>query len=528
MRIGLKARAGIVWLAILSAVCGVLLERWLAPSTSNPDRAARPTDKQRLLRGRVVDGELPVAGATVRLRGGKLTTQSDQQGRFALSCPAVVGDDAAITASKEGYFIAGLQLTAAAGGGAEVGEIGLRKLPEEDCAAYRWVDPRPDPSNQQNCGNCHQEIYDEWRLDAHSRSARNRRLLNLYDGSDWQGRPDRGWNLLAEHPHGAGVCASCHAPTAEPEGLGSDDLRRVSGVPAEGVHCDACHKIQDVSVEHVGLTHGRFAFKWLRPAEGQIFFGPLDDVDRNEDVHLPLERESRFCASCHEGVVFGVPVYTTYSEWLASSARQRGKQCQSCHLQPTGKLANLAPSAGGINRDPSTLASHQFLPGGREAMLRRCLKLSVSLAPSPERIEVRVQLTAHDVGHSVPTGFIDRHLTLFVQAVDGSGHALPALDGPRLPRAAGADLADQPGLLFAKLLTDAGGIAPVPFWRAGAIAADHRLQPDRPSEGNWQFPVRAGEVRVRLWYRRFWPETAQAKGWPDDSLLVFDRRLHVE
>ena len=30
----------------------------------------------------------------------------------------------------------------------------------------------------------------------------------------------------------------------------------------------------------IGLAHGRDALSLLRPAEGQLFFGPLDDVDR--------------------------------------------------------------------------------------------------------------------------------------------------------------------------------------------------------------------------------------------------------
>jgi hypothetical protein len=35
-------------------------------------------------------------------------------------------------------------------------------------------------------------------------------------------------------------------------------------------------------------------------------------------------------------------------------------------------------------------------------------------------------------------------------------------------------------------------------------------------------------VRVRLIYRRFWQEVAQAKGWAADDLVVFDRQVSVE
>src|SRR5207244_7472645 len=93
----------------------------------------------------------------------------------------------------------------------------------------------------------------------------------------------------------------------------------------------------------LGVTHGRYILGLLRPAEGQLFFGPLDDVDRGEDALAPIYGESRYCASCHEGVVFGVRVYSTYSEWLDSPARREGKQCQTCHMTPTGTLTHLAP-----------------------------------------------------------------------------------------------------------------------------------------------------------------------------------------
>src|SRR5262249_37185986 len=153
----------------------------------------------------------------------------------------------------------------------------------------------------------------------------------------------------------------------------------------------------------------------LRPAHGQLFFGPLDDVDRGEDAYSPLYRDSRYCATCHEGTVFGVPVYTTYSEWLDSPARREGKQCQSFHMAPTGGMTNMAPGKGGLERDPATLGNHRFFMGSQGDMLRRCLRLDVRLHPNG-RAEVAVQADA--VGHRVPTGFIDRNLILVLEAFD--------------------------------------------------------------------------------------------------------------
>jgi len=295
---------GLFLLMSLAAACGIYWERRFAGARA-PMSAELASEAP--LAGRVLAGGQAVVGARVRVQGQAHSTLTDEQGRFKLPRPRTVSQ-VSLTASKPAYFIGAATLPSTPETPAALAEIHLQPLPAEDCERYEWVDPTPDAASPKRCGNCHREIYDEWKLSGHAAAANNRRLLNLYDGRDWQGLPDRGWGLLAEHPHGAGVCTSCHAPTVEPDDPAFDDLRQVSGVAAQGVHCDLCHKIRDVSIEHVGLAHGRFGIEWLRPAEGQIFFGPLDDVARGDDVHSPLQSQSRYCASCHEGIVFGVPV----------------------------------------------------------------------------------------------------------------------------------------------------------------------------------------------------------------------------
>jgi hypothetical protein len=42
-----------------------------------------------------------------------------------------------------------------------------------------------------------------------------------------------------------------------------------------------------------------------------------------------------------------------------------------------------------------------------------------------------------------------------------------------------------------------------------------------------RFPASAKSVRARLLYRRFWPEVADAKGWPDNETTVRDVRVDV-
>lgn len=472
-------------------------------------------EQRRIVTGQVRDDQGPVASACVRFKGTNRHTATDADGCFTLNS---AGDH--VSASKPGYFIAG------AFAGSRPVTLLLRPLPKADNPDYEWVDSPPGAEQPQNCGNCHGEIATEWAGSAHGRAGRNRHFLNLYDGTDWNGRPGAGWNLLKEHPAGASVCAACHAPSVPFDHAGYDDFRKLDGVHARGVHCDYCHKIADVSTEKLGVEHGRFAHKLLRPAKGQIFFGPLDDVDRDEDCHAPFYGESRYCASCHEGTIFGVNVYTTYSEWRESPARKQGKQCQSCHMAPTGKMENIAPGKGGIKRDPATLASHG-MPGGDKGMLERCLRLRIKLRREQDKLITETETLATDVGHRVPTGFIDRNLLLVVEAVNANGERTTPIKGPSLPASAGR-LAGFPGRFFAKQIADLQGEKPIPFWRPSRDVADSRLMPEKPEHEEWHYPAEtAAKVRVRLIYRRFYQTVAEAKRWPDNEIVVVDESLPV-
>ncbi len=488
-------------LGLLAGLAAFALGRRAGPSSP-----AEPA----FLTGRVVAAEGPLAGAVVRLKGTNVATSTDARGRFRL--PRSASPSARVTAWHDGHLIGGTRL--------RPGPLTLRlsRLPSHDHEAYEWVDPAPRVGGKHNCANCHAEIYREWSASGHARSATGRHFRNLYEGTDWHGQPDASWGLLRQHPDGSGVCASCHAPTLRDDDPALFDLTRVRGLPALGAHCDYCHKGKDVG-DVSGLTHGRFNLRLLRPKEGQLFFGPLDDVDRGEDAYSPLYRDSRYCAACHEGVVFGVRVYSTYSEWLTSPARRAGLHCQHCHMAPTGKMTNVAPGHGGIERAPRTLANHRFFDGGLAPMLRRSVRVSATLRGGTARVKAWVE----GVGHRVPTGYVDRHLVLIVEGVGAGGEALALRAGPTLPPAVGQELEGRPGRLYARMLKDFEGHSPAPFWLADSDPLDTRLAPGKVDESAFAFWGELERVRVRVLYRRFWHEVARAKGWPDRDLVVVDR-----
>jgi len=470
-----------------------------------------------LLVGTVRDADGVVAGARVRWQGSSDVRLSNASGRFRI---AHSRDDRPLTAWKEGYRIASFHPVP------KRPLLVFSRLPAEDNPAYAWLAPDPDSLAPNACGNCHTTIHDEWAGSAHARSATNPRLLSLITGIDSAGKHHARWNLSEEHPLGVGVCSRCHAPTYRSPDL-DYDLRKVAGVASRGVHCDLCHKIVDVPTDKLGIRFGIDGLTLSRPqVDDLLSFGPLEDAVRKGESfgRLSLYKESRYCASCHEGTLFGVKVYRTFSEWRESPAAKRGVQCQQCHMTPTGTLTNIAPGKGGIERDPSTLAGHAT-PGASPAMLKKCIQSEVRLERLSDRLRVRVRIRAEYVGHRVPTGFIDRHMLLLVEGWDDAEHEVAIIAGDKLPPKLGDPWAGRAGFIYGRWLSDEKGHAPLPFWIPPHGEHDTRLWPEKTDERIFDFPPQAEKVRVRLIYRKFWPEVIQSRGWDDQQFVIFDTGL---
>jgi hypothetical protein len=189
-------------------------------------------------------------------------------------------------------------------------------------------------------------------------------------------------------------------------------------------------------------------------------------------------------------------------------------------------MTNIAPGHGGKERNPATLGNHRFFDGSHEEMLRKGLILDTALHREGEKIRVTVSIRAENVGHRVPTGYIDRHLILVVQGTDAAGEPVTSLEGPTLPSPAGI-LAGQAGRLFGRVLSDPEGHQPAPFWRSQNDVVDTRLWPERTSTSAWSFPLPLRRVRVRLIYRRFWEKVSRTKGWPLTETVVRETTLTV-
>lgn len=485
---------------------------WVAAALASLSFAGAGDDA-RPIAGVASHGGRPVVGAVVRVPGQAISATTDEKGAFRMTVPAAA---TTIAFAKPGFRIA----TAAVD--AKPLTVQLEALPH-DHEDYAWIDPTPHALQAQNCGNCHGALSAEWSRSAHGRSAKNPRFLSLFSGDDGK---HKSWNVQAEHPLGAGVCAACHAPTLKSADL-SYDIRQAKGTDAHGIHCDYCHKIADAPTDKLGTRFGRDGLVLVRPGPGdRLSFGPLDDAVRPGESFsfAPVYRDSRYCASCHEGVVFGVRAYGTYSEWQASPAKKEGKQCQSCHMPPPTDRTNIAPNKGGIERRAETLSRHDF-PGATAELLKKSVKADIRAERGRDAVEVEVRLVAENVGHKTPTGFADRHLMLLVEGTDAAGKEAALLRGDVLPRRAGS-AAGKPGRLFGNQHLNPAG-DPLPFWVPEGTWIDSRLAPGNAESATWRFAPSIRSVRIRVVHRRFWPIVAETRGWKDYETVIVDRTVEA-
>jgi hypothetical protein len=578
------------WLSLCVIGCGVvLLASGCAParSAATVDPASQPvtvspteppaesglTIPADAVHGTVVDaatGER-LADATVRWQTTEVSTYTEADGTFVLrGLPP--GEEVHLTAFVPGYYISVVD----APGGEDGVEIALHRHPEADNPGYAWLPSgvMTGEGEDAGCAECHAAPadqreaglmlpYDEWLLDAHSRAAVNPRFITMFTGTDLLGNqspptryefnrdygriplppdPDQpyyGPGYKLDFPNSDGNCATCHSPSAAIHAPHNTDPTQVEGVEREGISCDFCHKIWDVTLDPAtslpySSRPGVMSLTFRRPPDGHQFFaGPLDDVAPGEDTHLSLQKESTFCAACHFGVFWNEVIYNSYGEWLESpySDPVDGQTCQDCHMPPGGATHFVRPEAGGLIRDPATIASHRMPGAADETLLANTVDLSVEVGRAGDQIQVQVTLTNARAGHHVPTDSPLRQVFAVVQVVDSEGQALPLTGGPVLPDWAG-DLAGMPGVYYARILEEVWtGVSPTgAYWNPTRLVEDTRLAAFAQDTSVYTFAApadRAVSVQVEVVHRRAYYDLMQQKGWDDPDILMESAEIPV-
>jgi len=524
-----------------------------SPPPHRPSRPAGPVTIRGFVRG--ADG--PVKGAVVRVQATEHSVLSGADGAFELSAEA--GKAVTVTAWREGHYIAWCHTTAGSG----PVEIVLKPHYTEDNADYNWFSEE-GAQGSKSCGHCMPRHYAEWKADAHSTSAINARFLSVYNGTDTRGnrsprtrhrtdenhwiaplkpdpnKPYYGPGYKLDFPNEPGNCAACHAPAAAAK-LGFDlpgDVNNLTAREREGVFCEFCHKIGDVTLDaSTGLpywnTPGVNSMRLYRPEDGnQLFFGTFDDVTRRV-TYSPLLTESRFCAPCHWGIFSGVLIYNSFGEWVDSpySDPNVGKTCQDCHMPVTDDTWFVLPEKGGHHRKPGRIFNHR-MPGAADvAFLQDTAKLVVHAERRDGRIVVDVEVTNEKAGHHIPTDHPSRNILLVLSVTDAAGNELEHLGRQVLPQWAGAggdpdDYAGRPGKGYAKILEEVwtGTWPSIAYWRQTSLRADTRIEALATDRTHYEFrpPAKGGPVTVqaRLIFRRAFKELAKQKKWNVKDILM--------
>jgi hypothetical protein len=175
----------------------------------------------------------------------------------------------------------------------------------------------------ETCGQCHQAIYEEWKVSTHRRAwtddAQFMKELAKSRGahSDKEDPDDVGW-----------MCVTCHTPMVNQlerlvVGLEDGDI----GQPIYADNPSYDPKLQDEAIT-CATCHVR---------DGTVY-GPYGDTDA---PHPTAKDESlrtvEVCADCHQAEAHWPErtlacFFSTVEEWRQSSYADNDQTCQSCHM----------------------------------------------------------------------------------------------------------------------------------------------------------------------------------------------------
>jgi len=244
------------------------------------------------------------------------------------------------------------------------------------------------------CGACHEAIFDKWASSMHAMSYTDPTFLNAFYRAYYESQGTAG-----------SLCLRCHAPTAQV----TKDIYGTRDVTREGVTCDYCHSVKDMTASKTGEMG--YNIDWSAK------HGPYQQTNSPEHAVAFSQtfESSDFCAGCHDYVLpDGTVVFATYSEWKASRYAEEGVQCHNCHM-PRIPGRTVRAEVNGNSHD--VYNDHRLMGGHEPNQVQRAVTLRLeSLTRNATRMHAVVSLENSGAGHFVPTGIPSRKLVLSVIA----------------------------------------------------------------------------------------------------------------
>ncbi|MBF0428817.1 MAG: cytochrome c family protein [Magnetococcales bacterium] len=352
-----------------------------------------------------------------------------------------------------------------------------------------------------NCGECHQEIFQQWQNSMHAKSTA---LTDPIHGAVYR--------MEAGDPSHEGVthkatntfpaCLQCHAPIAA-----RDKTTKLDAKPmyAEGVNCVACHTMtafKGIQGKNGKLRLGAAAYDYspnkLQGPEG-AFNGtqpvPAPGGGKEPQVNsfphqanAALFKSSDVCLGCHQTMVNPQKVAVcTIGDHLIGKEGNPAPTCQSCHM----------PVINGFS-------SHEIFGGHNPTQIRKAVALSLTSKAHRSRLHTVITLK-NTLLHTLPNGAPFRNMVLKITARNDKDEVIWSNFKED------ADKEDPQSLLILKLVNNEGH--PVMPPQATKMGNDTRLKPGEKRILTYAIPA-AGvkSVRAELYYNLITKPMAEQMG----------------
>jgi nitrate/TMAO reductase-like tetraheme cytochrome c subunit len=229
------------------------------------------------------------------------------------------------------------------------------------------------------CGECHKQIYDEWRSSQHAYAS----ISPMFHAFEQK------FQHLTKGTVGT-FCVRCHQQVGTQLGEKRETpLWAMSQISREGVSCITCHRVK----EQYGKVNGERRVepgKIFDPVYGSGEKSVLKQILANKETYSvktseggrgnsihggmftnPQITKSEFCVSCHQVAVnLGIKLEIVWDQYRASPAQQAGITCQDCHMgkvpgKPEGYATGPSAVIGGKEINPGRRhANHRFIGPG--------------------------------------------------------------------------------------------------------------------------------------------------------------------
>lgn len=253
----------------------------------------------------------------------------------------------------------------------------------------------------ESCGECHGEIYEEWKTSIHA---------HAYEDPFFQAYWKKDGNIW--------VCLNCHAPLENQQPTLIKEIPRgrvEKAIQEPNPRYDPEYQKESVTCAVCHVRDG-------------VIYGPFEDSAAPHPTKFdPNFRTAQPCFRCHNVVSGPAQFYNvgpcgTYAEYEGKYFMQeRGFICQSCHMPEIDRPVAVN---GPIRRG----RQHLWRGGHDTGMIQRAVAVQVKAdAPSPkpgDRLRITLTLINAGAGHKIPTGDPDRHFTVEFSVVDRQGNVL--------------------------------------------------------------------------------------------------------